>query len=133
MGHRRQLLAMPSFRLPENGQPEEGQFLGRSHFTLIQLLDILYIGQWNSHNYIKEQAKVSEKMVVDWYHMIREVCSSELLASPCQFGGPEHVIAFDKSIACKLWVYGCMTPRQSTSLWSSSSYGMPYVQDCTTA
>ena len=41
---------------------------------------------------VNVQVGVVESTIIDWYHFLREVCSTDMLANHAQFGGPGRVV-----------------------------------------
>ena len=80
-----------------------GSFLSRSKLSLGQLLVLFYL--WTLKIGIEQAALMvgtSEKSVVDWYNLIREVCTSKHLEeSNPSLGGPGCIVQIDESVVYK--------------------------------
>jgi len=79
-----------------------GSFFERSHLTLKSLIDLLYYWSIELPNLeIQYQLEIEDKTVTDWTNMIREVCSTELLANRVWLGGPGSIVAIDETLVAK--------------------------------
>ena len=79
-----------------------GSFFERSYLTLKTLIDFLYYWSIELPDVkIQYQLEVDEKTVTDWTNMIREVCSTELLANRVWLGGPGRIVAIDETLVAK--------------------------------
>jgi len=76
-----------------------GSFFSKSKLTLQQWLVFLY---WWVREYpvtdAAEEAKVGRDTAIDVYQWFREVCSTKLIQTPIQLGGPGKVVQIDESL-----------------------------------
>ena len=79
----------------------EGSFFTKSRLTLQQWLILIH---WWMREYpsgqAAEEAKVSAETAGQIYQWLREVCTTKLLATPIQLGGPGTVVQIDESLFC---------------------------------
>ena len=77
----------------------EGSFFTKSRLTLQQWLILIH---WWMREYpsgqAAEEAKVSAETAGQIYQWLREVCTTKLLATPIQLGGPGTVVQIDESL-----------------------------------
>ena len=77
----------------------EGSFFTKSRLTLQQWLILIH---WWMREYpsgqAAEEAKVSAETTGQIYQWLREVCTTKLLATPIQLGGPGTVVQIDESL-----------------------------------
>ena len=76
-----------------------GTFFEKSRVPLSKWLYILYL--WSQETPVKkasENTGISEKTVVQMFQYLRDVCSTKLLHTPAQLGGPGTVVQIDESL-----------------------------------
>ena len=78
---------------------EQGVFFSKSKLTLQKWLPLLY---WWVREYpvsaAAEEAEVERDTAVYVYQWLREICTTKLLSTPLQLGGPGKVVQIDKSL-----------------------------------
>lgn len=75
-----------------------GSFFKGSHFSLTQLVDIIY--WWSMQQpqvEVARQTGVSCQSLVDWYNFIRDICAQYLVDHPVEMGGPGKTVEIDES------------------------------------
>ena len=77
----------------------DGSFFNKSRITLQQWMLLMYL--W-SREYpvgdVTEEADVSNRMAIDVYQWLRDVCSTTLLQQPIILGGSVHAVQIDESL-----------------------------------
>ena len=76
-----------------------GSFFEKSRVPLSKWLYILYL--WSQDTMGKkaaENTKISEKTIVQMYQYIRDVCTTKLLNTAAELGGPGVVVQIDESL-----------------------------------
>lgn len=79
-----------------------GTFFVQLKISLGKVLMLLYY--WSSKLPVSITAihlDLSTTTVVDWYNLLREICSWKLLQNPIQFGGIGRVVQIDESVMVK--------------------------------
>ena len=77
----------------------EGSFFKKSHITLRQWLLLLHLWAKNSPvTSAAEDLEVSRPTAIDAFQWLREVCTTTLLQSPIQLGGPGCVVQINESL-----------------------------------
>ena len=74
-------------------------FFEKSKLSLKTWLQLLQA--WSSEDPvtgIKENIDVSERVAIDAYHFLRDICSWKLLQSPIELGGPGKTVQIDESL-----------------------------------
>ena len=77
----------------------DGSFFHKSRITLQQWMLLIYL--W-SREYpvgdVAEEVDVSNRMAIDVYQWLRDVCSTTLLQQPIILGGSVHAVQIDESL-----------------------------------
>ena len=77
----------------------EGSFFSKSRLTLQQWLILIH---WWMREYpsgqAAEEARVAAETVGQIYQWLREVCTTKLLATTIQLGGPGTIVQIDESL-----------------------------------
>ncbi|XP_071152157.1 uncharacterized protein [Mytilus edulis] len=97
-----------------------GSFFEKSKVTLNKWLYAIYLwSQESKVNTVVKQVDIGEKTVIQMYQYLRDVCSTKLLNTPIELGGPGVVVQIDESLfnhkskynrgrrpKKELWVFG---------------------------
>lgn len=79
-----------------------GSFFIDCRLPLDKIIHLLYFWSQNfSNSMAVRHLELSEHTVVDWYNMIREVCSTDLINNPLVIGGVGHTVAIDESMVAR--------------------------------
>ena len=77
----------------------EGSFFAKSRLTLQKWLLIIHL--WAREYPVldtAEEAEISDRVAIDIYQWLREVCTTALLNNPMILGGPGTVVQIDESL-----------------------------------
>jgi transposase-like protein len=77
----------------------DGSFFAKSKLTLQKWLLMIYL--WAREYPVTdaaEEAQISERVAVDIYQWLREVCTTALLNNPMILGGAGNVVQIDESL-----------------------------------
>lgn len=99
-----------------------GSFLANAHIKLEQFVLLAYF--WSYASSVTATASMlglSEHTIIDWFNMLREICSTHLIHHRQQIGGPGHIVEVDESLVSKRkynrghavpqrWVFGGVDP-----------------------
>ena len=76
-----------------------GSFFEKSKITLDKWLYVIYF--WSQGTKVTTASKmvqVSEKSTIQMFQYLREVCSTKLIQTPAQLGGPGVIVQIDESL-----------------------------------
>lgn len=76
-----------------------GSFFQKSRIPLTKWIYLMYL--WSQETPVVkaiDNTKLSEKTVIQVYQYLRDVCSTKLLNTPCQLGGPGVIVQIDESL-----------------------------------
>ena len=76
-----------------------GTWLANSHvkFETVILFIFCWAEELTSIKFCKRHLNLSNKTVIDYNNFLREVCATDLLASPTRIGGPNTTVEIDES------------------------------------
>jgi len=80
----------------------DGSYFSQSKLPIVKILQIIYL--WSLNTSIKNiviMCKISERVAIQWCHLIRNICSQWLLDNPYQIGGPGIVVEVDETVISK--------------------------------
>ena len=76
-----------------------GSFFERSRITLDKWLYVTYLwSQGTKVNSVERQVQIGEKTVIQMFQYLRDVCSTKLLSTPVELGGPGVIVQIDESL-----------------------------------
>ena len=73
-------------------------FFKRSCITLDKWLYVTYLwSQGTKVSSVERQVQIGEKTVIQMIQYLRDVCSTKLLSTPVELGGPGVIVQIDES------------------------------------
>ena len=76
----------------------EKSFFSTSRLSLQTIVKLMYL--WTRQTRVTsaaKEAKVSERVAVDWHNFFRDVCGQYFIGHPISIGGPGQVVEVDES------------------------------------
>jgi hypothetical protein len=84
-------------RCPTRRTIRAGSFFERSLITLDKWLYVTYLwSQGTKVNSVERQVQIGEKTVIQMFQYLRDVCSTKLLSTPVELGGPGVIVQIDE-------------------------------------
>lgn len=77
-------------------------FVANAHVSLHQFVLLVYL--WAHRTPVTTAVSmlgISEHSIIDWYNMVREICSTYLIHHRQQIGGVGHVVEIDESLVAR--------------------------------
>ena len=92
-----------SWRCPSKGcqtftSVRNNSFFSRSHLKLDVIVELLYF--WSKQMRVTDAAKevgCTQRVAIDWFNFIRDVCAQYFLDHPIAIGGPGKIVEIDES------------------------------------
>ena len=96
----------------------KNSFFERSKIDLVNLVILLYCWAMDvPQRQIVYEIDVSPRIVVDWLHFIREICSTELIQSFKKIGGKKMTVCIDETLIAKRKPCSNFRARKIKPIW----------------
>ena len=120
-----------------------GSFFERSRITLDTWLYVTYLwSQGTKVNSVERQVQIDEKTIIQMFQYLRDVCSTKLLSTPVELGGPGVIVQIDESLfnhkskynrgrraSKEQWVFGLAdtSSKPAITTWKLLTKEMPQL------
>ena len=120
-----------------------GSFFERSRITLDKWLYVTYLwSQGTKVNSVERQVQIDEKTIIQMFQYLRDVCSTKLLSTPVELGGPGVIAQIDESLfnhkskynrgrqaSKEQWVFGLAdtSSKPAITTWKLLTKEMPQL------